>query len=39
MKGSMSRAMELVAATPDAWMPQQFENLANIGAHAQLMMP
>ena len=30
MKGSIARAMELVAATPNSWMPQQFENPANI---------
>ena len=35
MKGSIARAMELVAATPNAWMPQQFENPANIAAHAR----
>jgi len=33
MKGSIARAEELVAATPGAWMPQQFENPANIDAH------
>ena len=33
MKGAIARAMELVAATPKAWMPQQFENPANIEAH------
>jgi cysteine synthase A len=35
MKGSIARAMELVAATPGAWMPQQFENPANIDAHVR----
>jgi len=30
MKGAIERAVELVAATPGAWMPQQFENPANI---------
>ena len=34
MKGSIARAEELVAATPGAWMPQQFENPANIDVHA-----
>ena len=34
MKGSIARAEELVAATPGAWMPQQFENPANIDIHA-----
>ncbi|MCJ0761954.1 cysteine synthase A [Variovorax terrae] len=33
MKGSIARAQELVAATPGAWMPQQFENPANIDVH------
>jgi cysteine synthase A len=35
MKGSIARAQELVAATPGAWMPQQFENPANIDAHVR----
>ena len=35
MKGSIARAMELVAATPGSWMPQQFENPANIEAHVR----
>ena len=33
MKGAIARAQELVAATPGAWMPQQFENPANIDVH------
>jgi cysteine synthase A len=33
MKGSIARAQELVAATAGAWMPQQFENPANIEVH------
>ena len=33
MKGAIARAQELVAATPNAWMPQQFENRANIDIH------
>ena len=33
MNGSIARAAELVAETPGAWMPQQFENAANIDAH------
>ncbi len=35
MKGAIARAQELVAATPGAWMPQQFENPANVAAHAR----
>ncbi|MEQ1803946.1 MAG: cysteine synthase A [Burkholderiaceae bacterium] len=35
MKGSIARAQELVAATPGAWMPQQFENAANIDVHVR----
>lgn len=33
MKGAIERAHELVAQTPGAWMPQQFENPANIAVH------
>ena len=33
MKGSIARAQEIVAATPGAWMPQQFENPANVAVH------
>jgi cysteine synthase A len=35
MKGSIARAQEIVAATPGAWMPQQFENEANIAVHVR----
>ncbi|MES2091158.1 MAG: cysteine synthase A [Pseudomonadota bacterium] len=35
MKGSIARAQELIAATENSWMPQQFENPANIEAHAR----
>jgi cysteine synthase len=35
MKGSIARAQELLAATPGAWMPQQFENPANIDVHVR----
>jgi cysteine synthase A len=33
MKGAIERAGELVRQTPGAWMPQQFENPANIDVH------
>jgi cysteine synthase A len=33
MSGAIERAKELVAATPGAWMPQQFENPANVEIH------
>jgi cysteine synthase len=35
MKGAIERATELVAQTPGAWMPQQFENPANIDVHVR----
>jgi cysteine synthase A len=35
MNGAIARAMEIVAATPGAWMPQQFENPANIDVHVR----
>lgn len=35
MKGSIARAEELAATIPNAWIPQQFENAANIAIHAQ----
>ena len=34
MKGAISRATELVEQTPGAWMPQQFDNPANVAIHA-----
>ena len=33
MKGAIARATELVQSTPNSWMPQQFENEANIEVH------
>jgi cysteine synthase len=35
MKGCIARAMELLASTPGAWIPQQFENPANIDVHVR----
>jgi cysteine synthase A len=35
MKGAIARAQELVEQNPGAWMPQQFENPANIDVHAR----
>ncbi|RZA09265.1 MAG: cysteine synthase A [Moraxellaceae bacterium] len=33
MGGAVARANELVAQTPNAWMPQQFNNAANLDIH------
>lgn len=33
MKGAIAKATELVEATPNAWMPQQFKNPANLQVH------
>jgi cysteine synthase A len=35
MKGAIARAHELAVQTPGAWIPQQFENPANIDVHAR----
>jgi len=35
MNGAIAKATELVAATPGAWMPQQFDNVANIDVHVR----
>jgi cysteine synthase len=35
MKGAIERALEIVASTLGAWMPQQFENPANIDVHVR----
>ena len=33
MPGAIEKAQELVESTPNAWMPQQFENPANVEIH------
>jgi cysteine synthase A len=33
MKGAIEKAKELVEKTPNAWMPQQFDNAANVEVH------
>ena len=33
MKGAIERAQELAEQTPDAWIPQQFDNPVNVTAH------
>ncbi len=35
MKGAIERAIELASTTPGSWIPQQFENPANIAVHVQ----
>ena len=35
MKGAIEKAAELVNADPNAWMPQQFSNRANIKVHRE----
>lgn len=35
VKAAIAKAQEIVDATPGAWMPQQFENPANVDVHAR----
>ncbi|WP_347303802.1 cysteine synthase A [Croceibacterium sp. TMG7-5b_MA50] len=35
MKGALERAQELLESIEGAWMPQQFENPANVAVHAR----
>jgi cysteine synthase A len=35
MKGAIAHATEIVAESPGAWMPGQFENVANIDVHVK----
>jgi cysteine synthase A len=35
MKGAIARAEEIVASTEGAWMPQQFDNPANVRIHRE----
>ena len=39
MKGAIERAIKLVEQTPGGWMPQQFENPANVEVHVRTTGP
>jgi cysteine synthase A len=35
MKGAIERGLQIIDSTPGSWMPQQFDNPANIEVHAK----
>lgn len=35
MKGAIERSRELIAETPDSWMPMQFDNQSNLRIHRE----
>ena len=39
IKGAVARAAAIVAETPGAWMPQQFENPSNVDVHLRATAP
>jgi len=39
MGGTIAKANELLKETPNAWMPQQFQNPANVQAHKESTAP
>jgi cysteine synthase len=39
MGGTIAKAKELAEETPNAWMPQQFQNQANVQAHKDTTAP